>query len=243
MKALTDCAWVDFQLDWPTAEKPWAEMFERLVTANEAFAAVGGSAGDSAFCYYQTARYYRRRPFSSSEERKGNLAKAVQAYRAASEQAELAGDTRQREIANGHLVEVGLQLGEISDNEAVGRLDQVISILQTYDGDAWSARVSRDMLLLRARLTPVVDEKLAAYRGAWEAANQSPLHPAHGADARRTAPILAEYLTELDKNDQGFDADQIAQLAKEMVMAWLDHDIDPLNRQQWIAEIESYARS
>jgi len=243
MKALADCEWVDIQLDWPEQEKDWEEMLKRLIKANESFDSVGGAAGDSAFCYYQMARYFRRKPLSSPDESKTNGVRARDAYRLAAEQAQLAGDSRQKEIAEGHVIAVSwLDLGEIGAAETSERLEKVISVLRTYQGDAWSSRVTRDLLRLRAQALRELNEEnvLEVYKAAWEAANQPPLHPAYGADARRTARILSEYLEELEKNNGTLEADRVSVIAKDYIQEWLKHVIDPLERESWIEEVRQY---
>lgn len=243
MKAMADCLWVDVQLDWRDHQKNWAEMFERLVKANEFLQSVEGAAGDSAFCYYQMARYYRRKPFSTPDESKENIAAARTAYQSAAEQAQIAGDTRQEEIAEGHFVEVSLELGLMDPSAATNRLRRVINILNTYKEDAWSIRVVRDMSLLLAKLARKADPNnaMAAYKNAWDAANQAPLHPSHGKDSRRAAGILTEYLEELEKNDQKLGADTISIIAKDLIEEWLGHEIDPSKPQEWIDEVRQYS--
>ena len=243
MKAMADCLWVDVQLDWRDHQKNWAEMLERLVKANELLKSVGGAAGDSAFCYYQMARYYRRKPFSTPGESKKNIAAARTAYQSAAEQAQIAGDTRQEVIAEGHIVEVSLELGLMDPIEATDRLRRVIKILNTYKEDAWSIRVVRDMSLLLAQLAGKADPKnvMAAYKNAWDAANESPLHPNHGKDSWRAARILTEYLEELEKNDQKVEADTVSIIAKNLIEQWLGCEIDPSKRREWIDEVRQYS--
>ncbi len=243
MKALADCEWVDVQLDSTELNKDWEKMLERLINANEVFVSVGGAAGDSAFCNYQLARYFRRKPFSTQDEFKVNNIRVRDAYRAAIAQAQLAGDSRQKEIAEGHLIEVRwLELDEIGAGEASDALEKVVSVLLTYEGDAWSSRVLRDMLRIRAQaLTQLnAENSLEAYEAAWEAAARPPLHPSYGVDARRTARILTEYLEELQKNNQVIEADRISVLAKPYIQQWLDRDIDPSQRESWLEEVRQY---
>jgi hypothetical protein len=246
MKALADCEWVDIQLDWQGQEKNWDEMLERLVKANEIFASGGDSPGDRAFCYYQRARYYRRKPFTTEEEARENLVKARDAYQKSSEQAGPAGDVRQREIAEGHIVEVSWRdLSEMSDQEATARLDKAIGFLKSFAGDAWSMRVLRDLLLLRSHtirnLHP--DAVLPALREAWKAARQPPLHPGYSTDARRAARILFEYLEELEKSKQQLEADEVSVIAREFVESWLGHAVDPMKWREWIGEVEQFGHA
>jgi hypothetical protein len=243
MKALADCEWVDIQLDWRGHEKNWDEMLERLVKANVVFASGDDSPGDRAFCYYQMARYYRRKPFATEDKARENLVKARDAYRKSSEQAGLVGDVRQREIAEGHIVEVSWRdLSEMQDAEATARLDKVIGFLKSFTGDAWSMRVLRDMLSLRSHTLRNLHSEavLPALREAWNAARQPPLHPEYSTDARRAARILFEYLEELEKAKQQLEADEVSVIAREVIERWLGHDIDPMKRRNWLGEVEKF---
>lgn len=219
-------------------------MLRRLVDANAVFSSEDGSPGDSAFCYYQLARYYRRKPFSAADEARENITKARDAYQKASEQARLAGDMRQRAIADGHLVEVRWrELGEIGDAETIEQLDKVIALLRTFTGDDWSTTVLRDMLLLRAHTLRVrsPDEVLGAYQDAWDVAHHPPLRPSQGTDARRAARILFEYLNELDKAVRKLDAVEVAVSARDLVERWLGHTIDPEEYGDWLEEVGQFS--
>lgn len=244
MQALAACEWVDIQLDWREQSKDWPEMLRRLVNANMVFASEDGSPGDCAFCYYQLARYYRRKPFNTEEEARENITKARDAYQKASEKARLAGDMRQRAIADGHLVEVRWhELEEIDAAEATERLDTVIDLLKTFAGDDWSTTVLRDMLLLRAHTLRVrrPDELLAAYHEAWDVARQPPLRPSQGTDARRAARILHEYLNELETAGRKLDAVEISVNARDLVEHWLEHPVDSEKYRGWIDALGQFS--
>ncbi len=242
MKALADCEWSEVQLDSPQQNQDWNKMLERLFSANRDFVSVG-AAGDSAFCNYQIARYFRRKPFSTLEESTLNSRRAREAYEEAARQAQLAGDSRQKAIAEGHIVEVRwLDQAEIGAAAAAERLENVITVLKTYQGDAWSTRVMRDMLQLRAQALQELksNDVLVVYSAAWETAIQPPLHAAYGVDARRAASMLAEYLDELEKNNRTLEADGVSVNAKDYIQQWLNHVIDPLTRKGWIEEVRQY---
>lgn len=246
MKALADCVWVDMLVDWRDdagKERNWTLMLERLVKANDIFNSIGGAAGDSAFCYYQMARCYRLKPFETPDEFSQNMARARDAYRDASEHAQVAGDVRLKEIAQGHLVEVNWELGEIEAAQASQELDDVIDVLRSYKHDAWSTRAVRDMLRQRALILLQVNPNAVcqAYKDAWLAANIFPLHPAHGKDSWRAARILYEYLEELEKSDQPLELDRVSIMAKDFIEQWVGHDIEPLNRKGWMEEIRQYS--
>ncbi|HYV05283.1 MAG TPA: hypothetical protein VFB82_11885, partial [Blastocatellia bacterium] len=243
MQALADCEWVEVQFDWPQHDKDWTRMGAKLFEANNFFTS-SEDYGDRAFCNYQLARYYRRLPFADEDERKANAAKARNAYRVACEQAKVAGDVRLEHIAQGHLVEVCWRdLSEISDSEATGLLDDVNRVLKTFDKDAWSKRVLRDMLLLRARTARKLQPEtvLASLEQAWNLAIEPPLHPRYRQDARRAAHILCEYLAELEASHEVVKADSVSFSSKELIEAWLERpSVDPLKRQEWRMEVCHY---
>lgn len=244
MRALADCEWVDTQLDWLEHELCWPEMLDQLLKANATFASGENSPGDRAFCYYQLARYYRRRPPATPEEANQNIVKACDAYRRASEQACLAGDLRQRAIADGHVVEVRWShLRELDEEEATRQLDNVIDILKTFEGDAWSTRVLRDMLLLRAQTARNVrsDSVLSDYEQAWHVARLGPLHPSVRTDARRAARILFEYLQELGRSGRDLDGIEVSVVAQEFVEQWLGRAVDAENYRSWIDELGRFS--
>lgn len=243
MKALADCQWVDIWLNSSEVNQDWGEMLNRLINADDIFTSIGGAVGDSAFCNYQIARYFRRKPFSTSAEFTANNIEARDAYRTAATRAQLAGDIRLQTIAEAHLIEVSwIKLSEIGASEASKRLESAVNILKTFEGNAWALRVTRDMLLLRAHalLGLNTTDILQVYKEAWETAIMPPLHPAYGSDARKAAAILAEYIVELVKNDQTLEAIRVSVNAKDYIQQWLNHVIDPLTRETWIDEVRQY---
>jgi len=243
--ALADCEWVDVQLGWKGHENDWNEMLVRLMRAISFFESNDGSPADCAFCYYQLARYYRQRPAADSQDPRENIAKAREAYRRASEQANIAGIVRLREIAEGHFVEVSWrELHEISSTEATSRLDDVIRQLKPLKEDAWSARVLRDMLLLRADAARESDPKtvLPALKEAWKIATHTPLHADRGVDARRAARVMVAYYTELEKLGCKVDVDALFSYAKKCIEKWLKRDdIDPTKPREWIADVTQFS--
>jgi hypothetical protein len=243
MRAMADCEWVEVQFDWPNHTKDWTLMGTKLFEANEIFAS-REDYGDRAFCNYQLARYYRRLPFANENEREGNAARARDAYRVAAEQAKAAGDVRLEQIAQGHLVEVRWRdLSEITDCEATTLLTNVARVLKGFDKDAWSKRVLRDMLLLRARTARKLypETVLGTLEEAWSLAIGQPLHPKYRQDARRAAHILCEYLAELEASNDGMKTDAVSFSSKKLIEAWLERPtVDPLKRQEWLKEVCNY---
>lgn len=242
MKFLAHVSWVDVQLDAPTPDRDWSEMLKRLVEADQYFKSTG-NAGDRAFCAYQRARLLRRRPFFDDNERRRNLKMAKEAYGLSAQAALEAQDLRQRAIAQGHVVEVDWsELGTLGDNDAASILDGVVADLEFFSRDAWSARVLRDMLLLRAgvarRLAP------AECRGWLErslaVAGAPPLHPERGVDALRAAKVMYELLQELRACSDWLEVENVTTAHKSQIEGWLRRCIEPSRPDEWSDELEKY---
>jgi hypothetical protein len=244
MEAMAAMEWVDVQLSSRAQELDWAALFGQLASASEMLEAEK-AVGDLALCHYRFARFYRRKPYADADERRTNLLKARDAYESSEKFAKIAGDSRQAAIAGGHIVEVAWKgLGEMQAEEATSRLNDTISTLRTFDGDAWSGRVLRDMMYLLAELQlnqGSTEAGLTELWAAWKQAKETPLNPMSGTDARRAACILARYLDELVALGETYAADRNAGQARNLIEGWLNQVIDPTKRD-WLRQLRAFGK-
>lgn len=241
MEALSYVSWADVDLSLRSADRDWNATFGRLATGIWLLDS-DKAAGDLAFAHYQLARFYRRKPVHDDNERVANASKAREAYETSVRWASLAGDTRQEAIAETHVVEVSWKaLSDIGADDAMKRLVPHIGTLRTFRGEAWSARVVRDMLALLYDLqsSQKMPEAATTIESAWDAATQPPLHPDRGTDARRAARIFVLYLRQMEATVR---ADLIVANAGQLIEAWLQHRIDPWKRTQWFPELQAFGK-
>jgi tetratricopeptide (TPR) repeat protein len=244
MEAMATMEWVDVQLSSRMPGLDWTALFGALTRASELLEALQ-AVGDLALCHYRFARLYRRKPYADAEESRNNLVKAREAYEESERLAAIAGDSRQAAIAGGHIVEVAWRdLGAMEAAEATSRLSKAISTLRSFNGDAWSGRVLRDMMALLAELqmhdgSP--QARLTTLRSAWGHAKNPPLNPASGTDASRAARIFALYLDQLVALGERFAPDLTAGQAKDLIDGWLNQNIDPTKRN-WLAGVRAFGK-
>lgn len=241
MEGMSNVEWAEVQIGVPGWSPDWQAVFERLA---------GGirmledekAAGDLGFAFYHLARFYRRRPAISPEERTKNLYSARESYERAARWAALARDSKQEAIAEGHVAEVSWKdLRDVPAPDVVAQLEPVIATLRTFRGNAWAVRVLRDMLVLLYEVQS--SQKMTApaetIEDAWTVATGAPLHAERGTDARRAAHILA-YL--LQGSTVGMTADLAAASAKPLVEAWLGRSVNVTDFPQWLPAVKAYGR-
>lgn len=241
MEALSYVSWADVEISSSVANRDWNAILGRLATGIRLLDR-DSAAGDLAFAHYQLARFYRRKPALGDNERAANARKARDAYQAAARWAAAAGDSRQEAIADAHVVEVSWKmLSDISADDAMKQLIPSIETLRTFRGQAWPARVARDMLALLYDIQSrqQMPEATTTIESAWNAATQPPLHPDRGTDARRAARIFALYLTHIDTT---VAADLLAVNAKPLIEAWLQYSIDPSSRSEWLPKLQEFGK-
>jgi hypothetical protein len=243
MVAMCKLEWVEVQFRSDAFVLNWPALFDKLVQACDLLEEAG-ALQDRAFCEYQLARYYRRKPFGNPEESRENVIRARSAYQKCVETARLAGDSRQEMIALGHVVEISWRfLRDMSEPDAHQTLQEVEGGLETFRGDAWSARVKRDMLLLRAQVEcaqSLPDDMIATLATAWNSAIKPPLKPEEGTDARRAACILTSYLKELKMRGDGLQFDIAANHGTSFVEQWLNRPVGATPVDTWLAEVEVF---
>jgi tetratricopeptide (TPR) repeat protein len=234
MMAMADCEWAEIQLTVSADNKDWDKILEKLVRADDALK-LQEVPSDRAFCNYQLARYYRRKPDIGVSQRRSNLENARQAYAISMEQSSLADDLRQQLIAEAAFVEVSyFGLGAMPIEDARSRLERIARSLENFRGDAWSTRVLRDICLWRSQ----IDEPRAALlKKALSVATSKPLTPERGTDASRAAWILYQYLALLAVEQNTLERQTIAVIYAPLLRHWLGNQIDPSNPDGWIEQL------
>jgi hypothetical protein len=240
MMAMADCEWAEIQLTVKEGERDWPAIFSKLVNADQALEKEAVPS-DRAFCNYQLARYYRRRPTTDQDDKKRQIENAREAYGKAMEQAAIARDLRQQEIAEAGLVEISyFILHDMTDEEASRRLEKVARALENFRGDAWSTRVLRDVLLWRGQLQ---NGSLEFLNKALQIATSPPLTPQNGTDACRAAWILGQYLTVLAGHGQQGEQERVSVKHAPLLKTWLGNSIDPSRPDQWINQLRGFGHA
>lgn len=245
MHAVARSEWVDMRMAVRDPPPDWNGLVETLLQVDDELDAAG-SPGDRAICNLRLGRLYRRMPFRTDEERRDNLLKAEEAFETAEHLAVEAGDARLRRIIEVNLVEVAWRdRGAMPDDEAARRLDSVIRILELFSGDAWSMRVLRDALLLRAGTARrgLPDEVRSWLEKGWRVATSPPLHPRQGTDARRAAQVLCEYLGTLTGSGDLLAVEKLGSKARPFVEGWLAKPVDLRDRATWLGELCRFGTS
>lgn len=245
MHAVARSEWVDMRMAVRDPPPDWNGLVDTLLRVDDELVAAG-SPGDGAICNLRLGRLYRRMPFRTDEERRDNLRKAEEALETAERLAAEASDARLRRIIEANLVEVAWRdRGAMPDDEAARRLDSVIRILELFSGDAWSTRVLRDALLLRAGTARrgLPDEVRPWLEKGWRVATSPPLHPRQGTDARRAARVLCEYLGTLTGSGDLLALEKLGSQARPFVEGWLAKPVDLRDRATWLGELCRFGTS
>ncbi|MGH9931848.1 MAG: CHAT domain-containing protein [Pyrinomonadaceae bacterium] len=215
---------VDIRLSRVAVPTEWAEL-SALLRPAYVLLSKGLASNDFAYCCYQYARYYRKRPATSEADRSENLRTALKFYEEAASAASQVGDFKRRAAAVRHWVEVyWAQLGLLPATEAVRHLDSLIPSLHGYQRDAYAARILRDTLFLRAKIEIELNgpQSQEFLRAAADAVVAEPLNPAEKReDGWRGIVIFISYLKSLQAAGNRKEAEGFLEDYRELLNHWL----------------------
>jgi hypothetical protein len=225
LAAAAMCQEVDIRLSQAELIDNWDNLLDLVRRAYVVLGRVQSAHG-FAYCCYQYARYYRKRPGKTDDDCSQNLRTAARFYEEAARAASDVGDFKRRAAAVQHWVRVSwADLHSLSEVEAAAYLDELLTTLGEYRGDAYAARLLRDTLFLRAEIEIAAKgaRSRELLRAASDASTTYPLNPGRkGEDRRRGMAIFVRYLEILRAEDDGPEAEAFLVDHHDLLNTWLE---------------------
>lgn len=236
--AMALCQEVEVRLGSAANAQDFATMLASLTAASTQLAHTEDYAGQ-AFASYQLARLYRQQSQAVPGLRPALLPKAQEAYARARDLAAGHHLILERCAGELHVVELGLELGNVPAATADERLARTITLLQLARGDAWALRLRRDAWMLRARLAATSVGAIDAWRQAFACAIVPPCHPAYGTDRIRAAHALRELALRLTAEGRVLELDELLVTHQLLIENLVGHafSFNGANHQDWIAAL------